>query len=84
MLQLLSVTYNFLEHLRCGIYLVCLAEIFNRAPQTNSESDLMTEHLERLVTIITLQNPRKLAVIFLDYGVIVDRGTLFTKLKSIT
>ncbi|ECC1667047.1 cytolethal distending toxin subunit B family protein, partial [Salmonella enterica subsp. diarizonae] len=45
--------------------------------------DLMTEHLERLVTIIAPTEPTQIGGNILDYGVIVDRAPYSQRVEAL-
>ncbi|EAB5054851.1 cytolethal distending toxin subunit B family protein [Salmonella enterica] len=58
-----------------------LAGDFNRAPG-RLENDLMTEHLERDVTVVAPTEPTQIGGGTLDYGVIVDRAPYSQRIEA--
>ncbi|EEE1291057.1 cytolethal distending toxin subunit B family protein [Salmonella enterica subsp. diarizonae] len=79
---IVRVTYNFFRTPQMRHLSWLLGGDFNRAPD-RLESDLMTEHLERLVTIIAPTEPTQIGGNILDYGVIVDRAPYSQRVEAL-
>ncbi|ELH9512366.1 cytolethal distending toxin subunit B family protein [Salmonella enterica] len=78
---IVRVTTNFFRQPQMRHLSWFLAGDFNRAPD-RLESDLMTEHLERFVTVLAPTEPTQIGGGILDYGVIVDRALYSQRVEA--
>ncbi|EAQ6105608.1 TPA: cytolethal distending toxin subunit B family protein [Salmonella enterica] len=78
---IVRATYNFFNEFSTRHLSWFLAGDFNRDP-SRLESDLMTERLERLVSVLAPTEPTQVGGGILDYGIILDRSPYSQRVEA--